>query len=316
MRSRPIHCILLVQAALALVLLLSPRSARADNITFGAASEFVILGLEGGSLEINSATKIEGNVGFSKNISVPNAQKVTTFDGTTYVYSGTATTNFNAKHDGSLSPVLYGSSPSGIGALTVNQLLDQANADALFYHALFRDMVPSTSLGNIVDDQDVSLGSSGPGANNVYSINSLNIKDDSFTLTGDASSSFIFNVIGNFEWSGSDLKLMGGLSASNVVFNFVDPASQIKILINKDTTDFVGTILAPNNVAKVEYHNPASFTGRIIASKIDVHSDFNITNPGDEGGPPPPVPLPMAAIGGGLLMGAVGLVRRPRRVAR
>ena len=47
-------------------------------------------------------------------------------------------------------------------------------------------------------------------------------------------------------------------------------------MINKDASVFRGTILAPSG--SVEYHNPATFEGAIIAKNIDLHSAFNVTH--------------------------------------
>jgi hypothetical protein len=56
----------------------------------------------------------------------------------------------------------------------------------------------------------------------------------------------------------------------------------------------------------VIYHNPATFTGRIIAENIDVHSDFNITSPPTV--VPEPAYLSLLCIG----LAAIVVVRRRR----
>jgi hypothetical protein len=49
----------------------------------------------------------------------------------------------------------------------------------------------------------------------------------------------------------------------------------------------------------------------MIASNIDVHSDFNITQPPTNGNP---VPLPPIVAAGSALLGCIGFARRPRRI--
>jgi len=71
----------------------------------------------------------------------------------------------------------------------------------------------------------------------------------------------------------------------------------VDIKVNKAGTAFNGTILAPTG--SVEYHNPATFNGRIIAQSIDLHSDFNIAGPTVSA-----IPLPATLP---LLLGALAL---------
>ncbi len=112
----------------------------------------------------------------------------------------------------------------------------------------------------------------------ILEITSLNMNSNILSLTGDAEDVFIFNILGNFEFSDSEVRLIGDLTASTVLFNFSNSGTQTKdVLINKGTSIFNGTILAPDlDGYEVEYHNPAIFNGAIIAGNINVHSDFNL----------------------------------------
>jgi hypothetical protein len=76
--------------------------------------------------------------------------------------------------------------------------------------------------------------------------------------------------------------------------------------VNKDTSVFNGTILAP--FGAITYHNPATFNGRIIGYQLTLHSDFNITSP-----PPPAVPEPATWSLMLLGFGAIGVAMRRRR---
>lgn len=99
------------------------------------------------------------------------------------------------------------------------------------------------------------------------------------TLCGDASDYFLINVTGDFQFSQSVIQLASGVTASHVLWNFPSTTAYTRnILINKSTTVWTGTILAPNlpKGVSVEYHNPAEFNGAIIANNVTVHSDFNL----------------------------------------
>ena len=113
-----------------------------------------------------------------------------------------------------------------------------------------------------------------------------------------------FRVTGsNFSWAQSQT-ILNGVSADQVVFYFVNATTSPAIDVNKSSTDFSGTIFAPTS--SVIYHNPATFTGRIIAENIDVHSDFNITTP--PSAVPEPSYVPFLCIG----FAAIVVLRRRR----
>ena len=96
---------------------------------------------------------------------------------------------------------------------------------------------------------------------------------------------------------------MNGTNASHLLWYF--PTANSHILINKDSTVFNGTILAPftTSANPVTYHNPATFNGAILARDIDVHSDFNINWV--------PFPEPSSLVGLALI-GSAMIVRRRR----
>lgn len=281
-----------LHTAFALLLMLGATGhAHASTLaSLGAADQFGILGLENGTVIINSATSIVGDVGYSAGVVSTTNQKVDLFDGTAYV-SSTANFSYTAA-----TFVPTGGIQTGPA---VDQLLAQANADALAAAAHFASLAATHSLGALGDNDDRTVTSVGDV--NVVSLTSLNYKSDTLTLVGRPGHDdiFIFNVAGNFNFSQSTIELHDVL-AYNVIFNFLNPAS---ISINKDSSVFNGVILAPTG--SVDYHNPATFDGAIIAKDINLHSDFNLTHTVI------PEPSSLAL----LALGALTLIRRPRRAA-
>jgi choice-of-anchor A domain-containing protein len=284
-------------AAVAVVSLTS--LAQADVFpNLGAAGTYTILALEGGSLSINSATSITGDVGIGKNVTTATAQKVDTFIGTAFVHS-TSSASFLANY----KPATF--APSGgiqFGPGAVDTALEQANADALSASSAAAGLGSSTALGAVTTN--MTLVST--GILNVYSMTSLDYNSDTLTLQSRVGFDdfFVINVLGDFDFSQSTVALTNGTTQDHVLFNF---PNAVAIDINKSTSVFNGTILAPTSA--IIYHNPATFNGQIISSDITLHSDFNIAGPPSGGGG-----IPEPATLGVLMLGGMGLLVRRRRV--
>ena len=236
----------------------------AASLLQGEAANFTILGLEGGSVIINSATSIDGNVGYGKNVTSGTNQKVDSFTGSAYVHS---TASFT------YTPATY--APSGgltIGG-SADSLLEQANVDALATASSLAGLAPTVNLGALGDNDSRVLKSG--GALNVFSLDSLTYKEDTLELVSRPGfdDQFVFNVAGDFNFDNSEIKLTD-VSVENVVFNFLNASA---INIGKAGSIFLGAILAP--AGDVDYHNPATFIGSIIAKDINLHSDFNMAGP-------------------------------------
>lgn len=278
--------------AIVFLAMMTPRSASAA-VVLGEAEDFVLLALEDGSMIINSATSITGNVGYSDGVTSGTNQKVDLFTGAVYIHSGASVTTTPATFMPSLGTTIGGAADTK---------LDQANVDALLAAASIGGMSADITLGAVGDGDNPVINRT--GSMTVVDITSLTNKDDMFTFVGDASGtdSFIVRVSGDLDWDGGIVTLTNVLPGN--VFWYFANASMIRI--GKASTVFAGTILAPTG--DVEYHNPATFNGRIIALDINVHSDFNFTQP-------PTnillVPAP-AALPAGLALLAMGTLRRRR----
>jgi hypothetical protein len=264
--------------------MLGVAPAGADPITLGTTSDFVLLALNNGYLSINSATSISGNVGASSSVDIASAQKVDTFIGSTYLYSGSTTTDFTGTYaDATFNPTggIHSGNTSGCPAdplfscdgASVNNKLNQANADAAALQAQLAGL-SYASLGAVTDSLNLT---SGPGGLNAFDASLWNYNADTLTLHGDASSWFVFRINGTSNNWAHAQTILDGVLANHVLFYFTGDTSLGADVVDiyKDDNVFSGTIFAP--FGGVDYHNPATFNGRIIAESITVHSDFNIT---------------------------------------
>lgn len=248
------------------VTLQQPANCNNTQSCLGEAANYGILVLENGNLIINSATNISGDVGYSANVTSLDNKKAGNdgpFDGTAYVHSNI---NSFAYDNGNFLPSggVVQNNP------TEDARLDQANADALAAATFYSNFSPDIVLGNLQDNDNQTINR--VGNLTVVEIASLDYKEDVLELVGQAgqNDAFIINVLGDFDFSGSEIRLTNVLP-EQVVFNFPNASN---ILLNKASNIFNGTILAPTAV--IEYHNPAIFNGAIIGSNINLHSDFNL----------------------------------------
>jgi hypothetical protein len=236
--------------------------------SLGAASKYVVLALENGSLIINSSHLLVGDVGYSKGVKSQTNQKVDTFIGTVYVHSQVSQFNYTSATFQPSGGIIQNN-------VTADAQLNQANIDALAASVNYAGLTPDYTYGNVT----TSLTINRTGSVTVVNMASLNYNYGVLNLIGSSggTDSFIFNIAGNFDFSHASINLTN-VNPANVIFNFPNASF---ININKADNVFRGIILAP--IGNVDYHNPASFVGAIIALDIVLHSDFRIEYPGGGG---------------------------------
>lgn len=287
------------------IVLLFGLGSSAQALTLGTAADFAILALYNvtngiGNETINSATSISGNFGVADNVTGTTNQKVTTWSsGAAYVHSG-ATFSYTTATFAPPGGVNIGGASNGI--------VNQASADAYAAAAAIAGLAATQSLPGtddanktIVSNQLINVIDIAQVAGKDYSIN---MNSDTFTLQGRAGFTdyFIIRLAADFEFSQSTVSLIN-TDASHVLWFFDNDQD---ILINKSSTVFKGTILAPYlDTNTLIYHNPASFEGAIISNNLDLHSDFNLTHAGFA-----PIPGSVLLLGSGLGLLALGYWRK------
>jgi hypothetical protein len=191
----------------------------AGSVTLGTASQFALLGLDETWL-INSGVTINGNEGVSRHGMVDN-ERGSTINGDVDEYSKNQYTG-HGKLNGNLN--------------TSSSLMNQADADAKTASAAAAALAPTQTFKSINRATTIT----GNGGLNV-----ININGDisaSLTLSGSASDVFIINVKGDLSLHGTaSLNLSGGVTASNVLYNFVGRHGSIS---THSHTVVNGTLLA------------------------------------------------------------------------
>jgi len=182
------------------------------------------------------------------------------------------------------------------GAITTSGvLLNQNFADAMTAASLAASLSPTQSFGGISHTTTIN----GNGGLNVININGS--ITTSLILNGSASDIFIVNVSGTLSLTGSTvLGVAGGVSGSNVLYNFTGSGGTITTHVNNMVN---GTLLAPNYDFILH-----SLNGRIIGGQnITLMSGATVNGP-----PPPSVPEPttMLLLGTGLVGVAAKLRKR------
>jgi len=215
----------------------------------GAAGQFAVLGLSGADVVISAgATLISGDVGLGPN---------DTGDLLKATITGTLFLNPTAKPD--IHPDLK------VTGGIVNQDLSAASASAISASATLASLAPTQTYGNINSSKTFV----GNGGINVIALDSVNLVKGKIVIQGSASDVFVFNVKGGFNFSSSQMQLVGGVTFNNVLWNFpVSGTGDIDIF--KDVTVAYGIFLAPKRNVTIDH---TVTTGEVLAGgQIRIHS--------------------------------------------
>ncbi len=227
----------------------------ADNIVgLGAASDFTVLGLDTSSqgTAINaSLVTINGTVGVSDLSTLVNMAP-SVINGT--VFYQTAGSVTGPGHFNGVPP-------------TEQQSLTQAVTDALNASAQNALLTPNTTVTGNVTTAHTFTAAAGTGIDTVIDITgSINLNNANITLSGNSSDRFLVNVGGSLSLTGTaSLALTGGVTASNVIYNFTGDGSGGSF--NTHVGDAVnGTLLAPGYSMTLD----GTFNGALIGGPTGI----------------------------------------------
>ncbi len=226
----------------------------ASPAPLGAAAPFALLVTNGGSLTITGNNKVDGAVGVGPHASARIQQAHV--HGALFVdpHADRNTPRVNRTADIS----------GGVVAQDLSHAVQDANAASVADAALSSTLV----LGRLTD----SITVHGNGGTNVIRLTSLNYNRDVLTIDGKASDTFVFNVLGGFDFARSQVVLHGGVTANHVLFNIEGRGPAVHL---SDPSSVInGTFLAPSRV--VDLNNVGHLNGSIVAH------DISITGRGDQ----------------------------------
>jgi choice-of-anchor A domain-containing protein len=224
----------------------------------GQASGYTVLGLSGANVVISQGdTKITGDVGLGPK----NAGDLLK-----------ATIQGALRLDATASPSIH-PDLTVTGGIFTGQNLSGADADARAASAAMAGLAPTqAALGTISGNKTIT---GGPGLN-VVPIAAVDLVKKTLTISGPGNAVFVFNVSGGFKLSSSQIKLVGGVTANNVMWNFPDSGVG-DLNIFKAITVAFGNFLAPSRNITIDH---TITTGSIIGGRsLKIHSAATVKCP-------------------------------------
>ena len=102
----------------------------------------------------------------------------------------------------------------------------------------------------------------------VLSINTVNLSNGSLTLSGNANTTFVLNITGNFTINNSNIFATGGLLASHILFNLEGTAPTTSFNMQQGTTA-TGVFIAPNRNVDL---SGGKIYGRLVTNQLTITS--------------------------------------------
>jgi hypothetical protein len=110
-----------------------------------------------------------------------------------------------------------------------------------------------------LNGQNLSLSGSG---NVVLNLKDFDLTNAKLTLSGDANTTFVFNITKDFNLNKGSVLLTGGLTAANVLFNV---ANSVSTVILKNSSLLTGTILASKSKVTID---SSKVIGKVIGKQV------------------------------------------------
>jgi hypothetical protein len=312
--SRPFRGTHRLTAAVGLVLALAaPSICSAQTLSLGSAGDFGLFGAYNANADSgmgSSATLIGGPASISSGVGLDVGSS---FSGTTSI---TGALYVNSDPSSSAGPASYtGSGTPGGGVFTggsTNTFLSQASQQAINAATTAASWTGSLSANQLtVSNNSVTLSSANSGQN-VVTVNSsssssanyglANLTNTTLTISGSAGEQVVFNFVGSklVTWTNVNVVLSGGITASNVFFNFT--GGNVGIVggtINGNILDVV------NGTSSMSLDNGVLINGSVVSDGFVDMGNAVIT---------PEMPtIVMASLAGLLIAVPAGISRLRRR---
>jgi hypothetical protein len=287
-------------AALALILaapLVGTRPSLANGLDLGFLTNYAVV-------DLGSGTTFGWNVPVTGNMLLGNSVTANFAGGASL--SGTLTTDSTVQGTGTFSHISPSPTMSSVST-TVTQA-DLATAQAVSTYAA--GLTPNQTFTSPVSTATTLTGVAGL---NVFDFNSIH--NAALTISGPANATFVINVSGSYQTNVSMI-LSGGVTASDILFNFTGTSGQVLNTSGASCTDngktngacLYGTFLATDG-GQFQFSN-LDLTGELIntAGNMQLVSGSVVNGTGFA----VPGPTVGAGIPGLLLLGA-GLLFWRRR---
>jgi len=253
---------------LSVVMLLSATIAKAGTQEgllsgFGFANDWTVLEVGGGNVQVNNNSSIFGNMG------IASAQQVQINNGAGI--SGKLVLSSPA------IPLQVNNGATIGGGVSYSNTLSTDSAAATNASMAFAAMAPTnTSYGSQLNLNGVSLTIGATASTNVFSFQNLTINNGGvLTLSGNSTSKFIFDITGSLSVNNnSAIKLTGGLTSSDVVFNLIGNGDG-NVLNNSSSLN--GTVIATQR--EISMNNGSNtITGAVISKGIQLNNGSHIVS--------------------------------------
>ena len=140
----------------------------------------------------------------------------------------------------------------------------QANADASAAATTAKGLATTGSVaGNHITGTTTFTGQAGQ---NVVDLTSINLTGATFTISGNSTETFVFNVSSTISLTGSSIALAGGVTANHVVFNLTSNGESASFT----GSNINGTVLALNSSDSISVTGGTS-NGAVYVRGLHVH---------------------------------------------
>jgi len=222
------------------------------SINLGPAADYSVLGLSGPSGHGSTIHLSSGPLRVNGNVGVGDFGALN-FDGGGQI---------NGRVDASSSAALNTGANTITGGTHKPTDFSSINSSVQSTINTINSLSPTQTFNSITSP--ISL--TGNGGLNVISIGQdIHLSGGNLTLTGNASDVFVFKIAGTMELSGNtNIVLNGGLTAGNVIWDFIGSGSQFQTSGQSQTA---GIFLAPERVININggVHNSEFISGMSLS---------------------------------------------------